>query len=80
MNQGKAQPPENLFVVMSAVATLQILCLIPCAHAQEPYWAFVPDPPLFHPVTRNYEKVKLVTNGSLFMGIWFCSTPFNRAL
>ena len=68
LSQGKPLTPENLFVAMLALLTIQASCSLPNAYAQESYWAYVPDPPLFHPATWDYEEVKVVTNNSLAMG------------
>lgn len=48
--------------------TLQVFSLFPCTLAQETYWGYVPEAPLFHPATWDSEDIKIVSNNSFLLG------------
>lgn len=68
VNQGKASTPKNHFLATLTELALRVFCFVPSALAQDTYWAYVLEPPLFHPAMWDSEEIKLVTNDSSLMG------------
>nr|XP_045012935.1 endogenous retrovirus group K member 25 Env polyprotein-like [Jaculus jaculus] len=60
----------NLFVAMLSLLAAEIWCLslFPVVAADMSYWAYLPDPPMFHPASWDFGPIKVTTNNTDLLG------------